>query len=186
MSLPILAKYARSLYFEDFYLFLLIPSTPLPPPSKISKNPPHGNSHNFQVCTTLLQNSGKVGHFCAVSPIKFKKKVDRNAIMSLVMRKPALCHIRTTKAQISLHIHAVWSAPLLFAALGSITPILAKSKISRLARFCSCTDWFESYQVQTPEDRFSRDMAQFSIINLNSLSLVDSSLLANNTVRARF
>ena len=26
------------------------------------------------------------------------------------------CHMRTTKAQISLHIRAVWSAPLLFAA----------------------------------------------------------------------
>ena len=30
--------------------------------------------------------------------------------------KTCLCHMRTTKAQISLHIHAVWSALLLFAA----------------------------------------------------------------------
>ena len=30
--------------------------------------------------------------------------------------KTCLCHMRTTKAQISLRIHAVWSAPLLFAA----------------------------------------------------------------------
>ena len=30
--------------------------------------------------------------------------------------KICLCHLRTTKAQISLCIHAVWSAPLLFAA----------------------------------------------------------------------
>ena len=29
--------------------------------------------------------------------------------------KTSLCHMRTTKAQISLHIRAVWSAPLLFA-----------------------------------------------------------------------
>ena len=28
--------------------------------------------------------------------------------------KTCLCHMRTTKAQISLHIRAVWSAPLLF------------------------------------------------------------------------
>ena len=30
--------------------------------------------------------------------------------------KPCLCHMRTTKGQISLRIRAVWSAPLLFAA----------------------------------------------------------------------
>ena len=30
--------------------------------------------------------------------------------------KTCLCHMRTTKAQISPRIHAVWSAPLLFAA----------------------------------------------------------------------
>ena len=36
--------------------------------------------------------------------------------VSQVMRTPALCHMQTTKAQISLRIRAVWSAPLLFAA----------------------------------------------------------------------
>ena len=30
--------------------------------------------------------------------------------------KTCLCHMRTTKGQISLHIRAVWSGPLLFAA----------------------------------------------------------------------
>ena len=30
--------------------------------------------------------------------------------------KTCFCHMRTTKAQISLHIRAVWSAPLLFTA----------------------------------------------------------------------
>ena len=34
--------------------------------------------------------------------------------VSLDMRNPILCHMRTTKAQISLCIRAVWSAPLLF------------------------------------------------------------------------
>ena len=32
------------------------------------------------------------------------------------MRKCVLCHMQTTKAQISLRIRTVWSAPLLFAA----------------------------------------------------------------------
>ena len=36
--------------------------------------------------------------------------------MSRAMRKGVLCHMRTTKAQISLCIRAVWSAPLLFTA----------------------------------------------------------------------
>ena len=36
--------------------------------------------------------------------------------MSQAMRKCVLCHMQTTKAQISLRILAVWSAPLLFAA----------------------------------------------------------------------
>ena len=36
--------------------------------------------------------------------------------MSRAMRKCVLRHMRTTKAQISLRIRAVWSAPLLFAA----------------------------------------------------------------------
>ena len=36
--------------------------------------------------------------------------------VSRAMTKGLLCHMRTTKAQISLRIRAVWSAPLLFAA----------------------------------------------------------------------
>ena len=36
--------------------------------------------------------------------------------MGQVMRKRVLCYMRTTKAQISLRIRAVWSASLLFAA----------------------------------------------------------------------
>ena len=36
--------------------------------------------------------------------------------MSQAMRKCVLCHMRTTKAQISLRIRVVWSAPLLFTA----------------------------------------------------------------------
>ena len=39
---------------------------------------------------------------------------DADYHLSHIMRKPVY---RTTKAQISLHIYAVWSAPLLFTAL---------------------------------------------------------------------
>ena len=43
-----------------------------------------------------------------------------------VMQKRVLCYMRTIKAQISLRIRAVWSAPLLFAPW-----IVSRSEISR-------------------------------------------------------
>ena len=48
--------------------------------------------------------------------------------MSHVMRKPALCHMRTTKAQISLRIRTVSSAPSLAYKIGKrrvFQPLLA-------------------------------------------------------------
>ena len=56
--------------------------------------------------------------------------------------KTCLCHMRTTIAQISLRIRAIWPTPLLFAA-------------------CGCAGRFESYLVANPEDRFSRDEAHW-------------------------
>ena len=45
--------------------------------------------------------------------MKIEKKTMK---MNNIMRKPVYDIMRTTKAQISLRICAVWSAPLLFAA----------------------------------------------------------------------
>ena len=45
-----------------------------------------------------------------IKPHKFRIQLSR------ALRKHVLCHMRTTKVQISLRIHAIWSAPLLFAA----------------------------------------------------------------------
>ena len=66
--------------------------------------------------------------------------------------------MRTTNAQISLHIHAVWSAPLLFAAqvVDSVMYVVSVTKISSLmlasvAQQASLSlTWSE-----TPEDMFS-------------------------------
>ena len=85
--------------------------------------------------------------------------------------KTCSCHMRTTEVQISLHIHAVWSAPSLFAAhpcslistfvvhcLDSIMSLVSVfGNFMPLACFCSCADQFESYLIENPEDRFSRD-----------------------------
>ena len=45
-----------------------------------------------------------------------KRKTVGQLYVSRAMKKCVLRHMRTTKAQISLRIRAVWSAPLLFAA----------------------------------------------------------------------
>ena len=46
---------------------------------------------------------------------------------------------------------------LCFCCLDSIIPRLAIARISRLASLCSWAGQFESYLVENPEDRFSRD-----------------------------
>ena len=60
------------------------------------------------------------------------------------MRKCVLCHMRTTKAQISLRIRAVWSAPL-FSLLRyySISKFCCRN-FKTLASFCSCAGRFVS------------------------------------------
>ena len=63
------------------------------------------------------------------------------------MRKPVLCHMRTTKAQISFIVRC----------LDSMIKILAKSKISRLYIASRLYGWagrFESYMVGNPKDSF--------------------------------
>ena len=79
-------------------------------------------------------------------------------------KKTCLCHMRTTKVQISLRLHAVWSASLLFAAWVSdnISSFFVQN-FKPLASLCSWAGWFESYLVENPEDRFSRVMAHISL-----------------------
>ena len=64
------------------------------------------------------QAQSDVGVHCLPRPVCLKNLRSLLCIlkMSWAMRKHILCHMRTTKVQISLRIHAVWSAPLLFAA----------------------------------------------------------------------
>ena len=71
------------------------------------------------------------------------------------LEKTCLSYMRTTKAQISLRIRAVWSAPLLFAAKISLGFYIRNFKT--LASFCGCAGRFESYLVENTEDRVSRD-----------------------------
>ena len=76
--------------------------------------------------------------------------------------KNCLCHMQTTKAQISLRIwdaqsdqHFCCSLPRYYNIssfyIGNFMP---------LASFFGCTGQFVSYLVENPENRFSRDVAQ--------------------------
>ena len=79
------------------------------------------------------------------------------------MRKPALCHMQTTKAQISLHFHTIWSAPLLFASRIIYCRYLLYRKFQESSYnvvSVAAQAGFESYLVTNPEDRFSLDVAQ--------------------------
>ena len=58
-------------------------------------------------------------YFSLITQIKYSQSqnnMTKVIKMSQAMRKCVLCHMRTTKVQISLRIRTVWSAPLLFAA----------------------------------------------------------------------
>ena len=68
----------------------------------------------------------------------------------------------TTKTQISLRIHAVWSAPLLLCCLHSVILIPAIFKISNLYLASVAVQAGLSTLVTNPEDRFSCDLAHFN------------------------
>ena len=61
------------------------------------------------------------------------------------------------KAQISLRIRAVWSAPLLFA----VSSFYIRN-FKPLASFCGCAGWFESYLIENTEDGLS---GPYTIVN---------------------
>ena len=80
--------------------------------------------------------------------------------MSHVMRITCLCHMRTTKAQISLRIRAVWSTPLLFAAWIVLYLFLLYTifQISSKSLWLSRPVWV--LPDRNPEGRFSHDAAK--------------------------
>ena len=73
--------------------------------------------------------------------------------------KTCLCNMWTTTVQISQCIPAVWPAPLSITAQ-IFTSSFYIQNFKPLPTFSSCTCRFESYLVENPEDRFSRDQAQ--------------------------
>ena len=74
--------------------------------------------------------------------------------------KTWLSHMRIAKVQISLCIHWVWSAPLLFTTRWYNTFSFYIRNFKTLACVCSWAGRFESYLVANPEDRFSHDEAR--------------------------
>ena len=74
------------------------------------------------------------------------------------MRKPVYAYANNKGADLPAHPRSL-IITFVVLSLDSIIPLLAISKVSRLASFCS---WAESYLVANPEDRFSRDEAHFN------------------------
>ena len=82
--------------------------------------------------------------------------------------KTCLCHMLTTKVQISLRICAVWSAPLFSLPKYNISSFYILN-FKPLASFCGCAGRFESYLVENPEDRFSCDKAHMIKYSLDRI-----------------
>ena len=83
--------------------------------------------------------------------------------MGLKVIKSVCPGLHPTQAQTSLRIHAVCSAPLLFAFWKKyqLATLLTwyRWNLNFLASLCSWGDWFETRFVGNPKDRFSRDEA---------------------------
>ena len=134
------------------------------------------SDHSYKTSSPLLHTSAF--HFMSESdsgtssttppssPIRQKNKKGRYSggdglHMGLDARKPVFGGLPTTKAQTSLCIRAVWSAPLLFAykKVSYLDVLWAKFQDEFLACLGSWGDWFETRFVRNPEDRFSRSEA---------------------------
>ena len=74
-------------------------------------------------------------------------------------RKPVFWGLRITKAQTSLRIRTVWSAPLFSFFAKYHIQTCYKRNFHFLASLCSWAAWFVSHFVGNPGDRFSRDDA---------------------------
>ena len=91
----------------------------------------------------IHKNSSKTAHYSRQIGC-FTEYIHLMIHVSRAMRKYVLCHMQTTKAQISLRIRAVWSAPC--------CSLLREYNISRfysqnfktLASFCGCAGRFVS------------------------------------------
>ena len=84
--------------------------------------------------------------------------------MGLNTRNPVFRVCEQQRCKTSLHIHAVYSAPLLLA-YWKVSYILTcyKDIFNILASLCNWAGWFEPHIVRNPENRFSRVEAQMEI-----------------------
>ena len=80
--------------------------------------------------------------------------------MSLVTRQPPFCKCENKGADQQCGNRTA-DQRLCFRFIDSTIPLPTKSIFKPLAVFCGCTAWFVSNLVGNPEDRFSRDVAQW-------------------------
>ena len=91
-----------------------------------------------------------------------KRCLGSGRISPCVMRKPVLlCHLQTTKDQISLRIHSLISTSL-HRCLDSIIPLDSVSKISICLASVDAQAGSSLAWLKTTEDSFSHDMTRSS------------------------
>ena len=93
--------------------------------------------------------------------------------MSQVMRKPAYAYANNKGADQPAHPRSLIST-FVVCCLDTILHVSLVFYIRNfkpLASFCDCTDRFESYLVENPEDRFSRNVAQIDFFRRKNYML---------------
>ena len=98
--------------------------------------------------------------------------------------KTCLCHMRTTKAQISLCICTVCVliSAFIVRCLDSIISTLLKSRFSTLSSFCNWPGWFESYLITYPQN-----IAKFGRYRLKlKQNALDAGMCKSNFPVAKF
>ena len=85
--------------------------------------------------------------------------------MSRAMRKCVLCHMRTTKAQISLRIRLCFRCLDSIVSLDSIAEISSLWPASVAAQAGLCLAWSE-----TPEDTFCQILQEISVPNVLNIA----------------
>ena len=89
------------------------------------------------------------------------------------MRKSVLPYANNKGADQPAHPRSLISA-FFVRCLDSIIPLVSISKIFKpLLSFCACAGRFESYLVENPEYRFSRDEAQILSLNTHCIYFSD-------------
>ena len=99
-------------FFDEQIIWILRAKNPLPTPFFAILPKSSGGPKNIASLYCVIEQKWLWREWCADAQAPIHEPW-LFAYMGQVMRKGVLCHMRTTKVQISLRIRAVWTTPLL-------------------------------------------------------------------------